>query len=432
MILVQDQEIWTEQPQYPVGIRDDLAGHLTYGFVGGQKIALQPATPLSNSFVPDVSAAGQLWSNNTTQITLNTVADSIMPIGSEVTILFHGRVTSGIGALIGNDRTNSADFNIFLPYTNGSVYFRWGGEVEGATALVTAGLTFSNTDSFAFTCGPRGMELWQNGRKMNSNSATPSRTADATAVFYLGTQSNGGGISLVKSSLFTIFKNQLPQSVLAQRYYWDIFAPEEDYLFPADGGAVIGGASGRVGLIGAATGQKIATAQTTGAVRASGAAVAAKIAAGSATGQLRPGASTVASKIVPASTVGLIALRGAVAGTQTGAVIGGASGRIGLISATAGQKIATAQTAGTLHTRGASAASKIATGSAVALLRPGASAVASKIIPASTVGLIALRGSVVGAQISAGAVAPSAERTLLIAAETRLLQVAAEWRNLTI
>lgn len=283
--------------------------------------------------------------------------------------------------------------------------------------------------------------------------------------FHLATGTNslvGAGVNLYSTFTTDIDGDTWPSSGA-----WDI-----GFDYRTGGGPVIGGASGRAGLIGSAAGQKISTAQTTGTVRTSAATAATKIATGSATGLLQsgaataaskiatgsaigllqPGAATVASKIIPASTVGLIALRSTVVGTQigAGAVIGGASGRVGLIGVAAGQKIAAAQSLGSVSARGVAVASKIAagsaagriatsgvtdaskiaTGSAVGQLRPGANAVASKIIPASTVGLIALRGAVFGIQLAVAS--PSAERTLLIPAESRLLAIPAESRLLAI
>ena len=67
----------------------------------------------------------------------------------------------------------------YLPYSDGKVYWDFGGGTEGATRLSVASLSFAETDVFVFTTGPRGMEIWQNGKRVASNSASPTRTSSS-------------------------------------------------------------------------------------------------------------------------------------------------------------------------------------------------------------------------------------------------------------
>lgn len=71
-----------------------------------------------------------------------------------------------------------------LPYADGTVYWDFGGNSEGSTRLSVSSLTFGD-DLWAFTTGSRGMEIWQNGVRRASNSATPTRTNSGGA-FYWG------------------------------------------------------------------------------------------------------------------------------------------------------------------------------------------------------------------------------------------------------
>ncbi len=65
-----------------------------------------------------------------------------------------------------------------LPMNDGVVYWDFGGNTAGVTRLSVGGLTFRD-DVWAFTTGPRGMEIWQNGIKRASNGASPTRTNTA-------------------------------------------------------------------------------------------------------------------------------------------------------------------------------------------------------------------------------------------------------------
>lgn len=95
-----------------------------------------------------------------------------------VTIILMGGVPSssvygefGVSSGTGSDRMSG-----HVPYTDGTVYWDFGGSTAGATRVSVAGLTITQNDVWAFTTGPRGMEIWQNGRLRASNSANPTRT----------------------------------------------------------------------------------------------------------------------------------------------------------------------------------------------------------------------------------------------------------------
>lgn len=77
-----------------------------------------------------------------------------------------------------------------MPYTDGTVYFDFGGFSEGSTRLSVGGLTIKKHDVWAFTVGRRGMEIWQNGIRRASNGGTPTRTNTGGGAWGLGP--NGG------------------------------------------------------------------------------------------------------------------------------------------------------------------------------------------------------------------------------------------------
>jgi hypothetical protein len=87
------------------------------------------------------------------------------------------RNSSLVGSASGD---NSVRLGAHVPDSTGTVRWDVGGSAEGTKRLSIAGLTFGD-DDWAFTSGPRGMEIWQNGVLRASNSANPTRTNDGTA-----------------------------------------------------------------------------------------------------------------------------------------------------------------------------------------------------------------------------------------------------------
>lgn len=95
----------------------------------------------------------------------------------------------------------------YLPYSDGTVYWDFGGDVAGTTRLSIGSLSFGD-DIWAFTTGPRGMEIWQNGIRRANNAANPSRT-NSTASFQLG---QGGFVTtsdFFECWLFLVYGRQL-------------------------------------------------------------------------------------------------------------------------------------------------------------------------------------------------------------------------------
>lgn len=72
-----------------------------------------------------------------------------------------------------------------FPFTDGNIYWDYGGAVSGTTRLSVAMPASSHRSVYAFTCGPRGMEIWHNGLRIANNTATPTRT-ELNAAFKLG------------------------------------------------------------------------------------------------------------------------------------------------------------------------------------------------------------------------------------------------------
>jgi hypothetical protein len=118
------------------------------------------------------------WTIPNSSNMLSTTEATVLIAGVQV-----GRSGAG-GGSFGAATAGTADSSScgsYLPYSDGKVYWDFGGSTEGATRLSVAGLTFDETDVFVFTVGPRGMEIWQNGRRVASNAGTPTRTTTSNA-----------------------------------------------------------------------------------------------------------------------------------------------------------------------------------------------------------------------------------------------------------
>lgn len=224
---------WRRQPQTALGLAPYFAQRAIYVLNASLPRALTGQTLPSSFTVPVATPDGRAFDFvPTAPQALTTGTTDFWADGTSFTLLFQGRTigSSANGIFGGNEGYNPAlasNVNIFLPYSgDGSVYWRWGaGESEGTSSLSVAGLTFAQSDWWAFTVGPRGMEIWQNGVRVGSNSGTPSRTGTAGGL--IGAASTGGGSDLqVRGTLIATFKEQLPAAFLARRDYWGIFKPQ--------------------------------------------------------------------------------------------------------------------------------------------------------------------------------------------------------------
>jgi hypothetical protein len=222
---------WRQQPQYPVRIATEWAPNAVFALNGAVPVESvnrfsYSASPWTQTF----NAHGRALENVGNSAILTTNSDLVLPVGSACTILLQGYKTAESAAApalatatFPGDGYNA---NIYLPYSgDGNVYWRWGpGEVAGTGSLAVGGLSFDPRDLWAFTTGPRGMEVWQNGAIVGSNSGTPSRSSGGIVVS-LGI-GNGVGYAQIRLSMLATFNQQMPTAFLRQRQYWGIFQPQ--------------------------------------------------------------------------------------------------------------------------------------------------------------------------------------------------------------
>lgn len=112
-----------------------------------------------------------------------------------------------------------------VPYTDGNVYWDYGGVTAGTSRLAASGLSFGD-DVWAFTVGARGMEIWQNQIKRASNAGTPTRV-DSGGNFYINAANDTSGFTRVDSctiTFFYIYQRQLTEAeivtVMGDPFQW--------------------------------------------------------------------------------------------------------------------------------------------------------------------------------------------------------------------
>lgn len=161
---------------------------------------------------------------------------SILPT-SKCTILIGFRktdTTNRDSGLFGIDPDVAAARKIgaHCPYSDGTVYFDFGGSTNGTTRVQVASLTISTLPQvFCFTTGARGMEIWQNGLKRASNAANPTRTNTGGDTFKLGNHGGAAGSDFINFEFFFMWNRQLTNQEIQQisRDPWVFLRPSKPF-----------------------------------------------------------------------------------------------------------------------------------------------------------------------------------------------------------
>ena len=144
------------------------------------------------SYIEEGSHTGCVWNGD--RITLNNAgSDSITLVNdaadfpdSEITIVFRYRKTDttkrqNYTLTFDSDSPQTKRCSVHLPWTNGFIYFDFGGTADGTSRVSWNGWSSPDTawHTWALSVGPRGMELWQDGevKASHGNSATRTSTS---------------------------------------------------------------------------------------------------------------------------------------------------------------------------------------------------------------------------------------------------------------
>lgn len=142
--------------------------------------------------------------------------DSVLLPTSNCTIILGiqktpaGDTTGRNAVAFGNETNTTGQFCAgYVPFTDQNVYWDFGGEVAGTTRLNFNATGLYSDDIWAFTTGPRGMEIYQNGVLRTSNAANPTRS-QGNVNFQIGRHKTGTIPSdLAKYKLLFIYHTQL-------------------------------------------------------------------------------------------------------------------------------------------------------------------------------------------------------------------------------
>jgi hypothetical protein len=248
---------WSGRPPITAPLNADhpaaqnLTGFWAFGEGGGSpRNHLRPATA-------PLTVSGPTWVRNNRGTALRTAAlnnyivlgtiAQLFPSATQMTLLLRSRRhtvydSQGEGAepstFVQQNNTVNERILGFLPHHGGNgTFFDWGGDVGGTSRLYLSGQLIANygDDVLILTVGPRGMELWRNGRLVGNQSGAAARvqTNDGQE-FRLGA---GGGTNAAATdfSLAITWARQLSVGEIAS--LWDdpevLFRPGRVLRSPA-------------------------------------------------------------------------------------------------------------------------------------------------------------------------------------------------------
>lgn len=181
---------------------------------------------LSSSSLWSTDANGPILANPGVQ-TLISSAASLPTSAVTVVVVYRKRDTTNRASSAFGEQsaTASARMGVHLPYSDGTVYWDFGGSTGGTSRLSVGGLTIGTSMSvWGFSAGAAGMEIWQNGVLRASQAGHATRTAPANP-FVIGGGNEATADVYDIASLY-VYSRQLSsseqQSIAADP--WQMFA----------------------------------------------------------------------------------------------------------------------------------------------------------------------------------------------------------------
>lgn len=163
--------------------------------------------------------------------TLAADSTSLLPTAAtSATIMLGYRKRDGsnrASAAFGVDSSTDAHWcHVFLPFSDGTIYWDFGGNSDGFQRLAKSGETFDTSlHVWGFTLGSRGHEIWLDGVKIASNAQTAFGRTATTAAFRLGE-----AITTIDSDLADYAWVFIHDTQLAEALIEDISADPEGEL----------------------------------------------------------------------------------------------------------------------------------------------------------------------------------------------------------
>jgi len=201
-------------------LRESVTGIDTGSYIGSENKVANKERAIIHDNTSDLT---ELVSNASNVIPANGVTILVGYEKRDATL----RASGGFGV---NNVINTERCGVHLPYSDGTVYWDFGGAVSGSTRLAVSGLTVTGRHEWAFTSGSRGMEVWQDGIKVGSNAVNPTRTA-GTDGYRLGY--HAGTISdLANYYYFIVIQGQISESRLAHlgKNHNELYLPRTQYI----------------------------------------------------------------------------------------------------------------------------------------------------------------------------------------------------------
>jgi hypothetical protein len=140
---------------------------------------------VEGTWITNSEGTGLRWSALTTPLRPGVNSGSSgawLPTGDMTLLLVRGKLNSTLlNGIFWRGGDNAGDWDIYLPYVDGTLYFDYGGQA-GANRLTKAGLTYSTSsiDYWVFTAGAAGSAIWQNGVKQNSQGTGITKNASSS------------------------------------------------------------------------------------------------------------------------------------------------------------------------------------------------------------------------------------------------------------
>jgi hypothetical protein len=239
---------WRRQPQGRVEI--DWANPLARGLVA----AWSGATPdinlvtrgqvtVSGTRTIEVGPRGRaLKSTAGSGDYVQLLTDAETPTSQyAVTVLYRKTDTTNRVSTAFGDSAN-ASFHIYLPFSDGVVYFDFGG-TSGSRRLTASGLAFGD-DVWTFQAADAGLQIWQNGVPRASNSAGVLTTN--IGAFWIG-RAFGANADNALTTLALLHTRGLSSGEVAQLHDnpWQVLRPRRliIYSLPASGIPVLSGST---------------------------------------------------------------------------------------------------------------------------------------------------------------------------------------------